>query len=312
MRNVGLAAVGLSLVACGSGGSTGATEAADGGAGGGGPDAGAAVGVDAAPEPASCEGMSPQPVDQIVTIASGGLDRTFRVHVPASYEPQVATPVVLNFHGLTSNAAQQEAFSGMAAKADEAGFIAVHPEGVAASWNGGGCCGEAGQTGVDDVGFVEDVLAELETMVCVDRKRIYATGMSNGGFMSHRLACELSERLAAIAPVAGLNAASPCAPARAIPVLQIHGTGDTVVSYSGVAPTMEAWAERNGCGGETEVVFDNGTATCASYLGCPAGVEVTTCTLQGFGHWWPGAFGATADLIATDAIWDFFASHALP
>ncbi len=286
------------------GGGGGSPTDPDGGGAPDQPDAGA-------PQPVACDGLDALPAEQTITIQSGGASRTFGLHAPPSYDPTVPTPVVVNFHGLTSNAGQQAIFSGMSAKADEAGFLVAHPEGIGASWNGGGCCGTAASSGVDDVGFVADLLDEIESIACVDTSRVYATGMSNGGFMSHRLGCDLADRFAAIAPVAGLNAAASCDPARPIPVLQIHGTGDTVVAYTGVAPTISGWVARNGCSDATEVVFESGTATCEAHRDCDEGAEVVLCTLEGFGHWWPGAFGAADDLIATDEIWAFFEGHSL-
>jgi polyhydroxybutyrate depolymerase len=270
------------------------------------------AGGDTGDAPVTCSGLADVPANQTVTIESGGVARRFRVYVPPSYEPTQPMAVVLNFHGLNSSAGQQVLLSGMSRKAEEAGFIAVHPEGRFSSWNGGGCCGRAASRDVDDVGFVADMLAELEAVVCVDSRRVYATGMSNGGFMSHRLGCEMADRIAAIAPVGGTNAADPCEPTRAVPVLQIHGTDDRVVPYGEATITVSAWAARNDCNGAPEITFEEGAARCRTRTGCRDGAEVTLCSIAGFGHWWPGAFGAAADLPATDAIWDFFTQHALP
>src|SRR6185503_17665674 len=126
------------------------------------------------------------------TIMSGGLSRTVNVHVPSSYDPTRPMPLVLNFHGYSSNAQQEDLLSQMSAKADSAGFIAIHPEGTNSSWNAGACCGMAVQQNVDDIGFVKDILATAADKLCVDAHRIYATGMSNGGFLSNRIGCELA------------------------------------------------------------------------------------------------------------------------
>ena len=188
----------------GSPGLDGGAPVADGGAvgpdGGVGADGGPGSPVDAGTT-AACSGKPTTPGDYLWSVMSGGRARTFRVHVPASYSATVATPVVLNFHGFGSDAAQQEALSRMVAVSDESGFIAVAPQGVnqqdlgqaslvqQRSWNAGGCCGVAVDSKVDDVAFVRALLAELEAKLCVDNARVYSTGLSNGGFFSYRLAC---------------------------------------------------------------------------------------------------------------------------
>ncbi len=260
----------------------------------------------------TCTGLEDMSGSSVRTITAGGRERQFRLHVPPSYDPTQPTPLVLNFHGYTSNASQQELYTSMSQKADAEGFIAVHPDGIGASWNAGGYCGTAANTGVDDVGFTRAILDELSTTLCIDSRRVYATGMSNGGFMSHRLACDLSDRIAAVAPVAGHNVTTSCAPTRPVPVMHFHGTSDSTVPYSGTGPTIAAWVERNGCESSPTVTFDSGNATCETYGGCDDGVEVTLCTITGLGHSWPGAFGGSADIAATDAMWPFFERYALP
>ena len=166
-------------------------------------------------------------------------------------------PVVLDFHGYTSNGVQQNILARMAGKSETAGFVAVHPEGIgiSQSWNAGACCGEAASSAIDDVAFVGKVLDELEQKLCVDTHRVFSTGMSNGGFLSHRLACEMSNRIAAVAPVAGVLAVPTCLPARPMPVFQFHGALDGLVAYNGnpslgfpsVAQTMSGGATRKGC-----------------------------------------------------------------
>jgi len=275
-----------------------------------------------------CTGKNAQPLDKTYTLHTGGLDRTFDVHVPASYDATRPTPIVLDFHGYTSNAQQEALLSGMNTKADAAGFIAVHAQGTGASpsWNAGACCGEAASNKVDDIGFVNAILDDLESELCVDEHRIYATGMSNGGFLSHRIGCEMSDRVAAIAPVAGVLGVPTCAPARPMPVMHFHGTADTLVPYDGnasmgfpaVLDTFHGWATRDGCTGEPSVTFQKGDSTCQTYATCAGGAEVTLCTVTDGGHTWPGGFAipglgkTTTDLSATDAMWSFFEKHPLP
>jgi polyhydroxybutyrate depolymerase len=163
--------------------------------------------------------------------------------------------------------------------------------------------------------------------VCVDQKRIYATGMSNGGFMSHRLGCERANRFAAIAPVAGVLGIPPgsCTPSRPMPIIHFHGTADTLEPYDGggtsgfpsVAQTISGWSTRNGCSAAPTQTFSNGAAHCESTLDCTSGVEVVLCTIDGMGHCWPGQsfcpFGnASTEISANQAMWEFFQRFALP
>lgn len=248
-----------------------------------------------------------------------GRNRAMRVHLPDSYDPEVPTPLVLNFHGRTMTASQQEMFSGMTPVADENGFIVVYPEGTGSSqtWNAGFCCGYAQANNVDDVGFTEAMLDELESKLCIDTDRIFVVGMSNGGYMSHKIGCELSDRFAAIGAVAGTLPFADCSLEKPMPVLHFHGTSDTIVPYNGYAgvdgapATMEKWAEFNNCG-QTEVYFEEGDVSCERWLDCDA--EVRLCTIDGGGHTWPGGndftFGflgpVTDDISASDHFWEFF------
>lgn len=285
----------------------------DGGGGGSSGDAPAAV---------TCTGKQMQPRDATWTV--GG--RQVRVHVPASYDPTRPTPLVLNLHGYTGDGLQQSTVSKMLPVSDAHGFIVLHPDGHHSprGWNAGVCCGAAATSGTDDTGWLASVLDQAESMLCVDRDRVFATGLSNGGFMSHRLACELSDRIAAIAPVAGVVGVS-CAPSRPVAVMHIHGDADPLIPYGGggvngnesVATTIERWTTINGCTGAPTQTYQQGDATCVTRSGCTADAEVTLCTIAGGGHQWPGGvsigsfLGALSDdLDASNAMWAFFAAHA--
>lgn len=280
-------------------------------------------------------GLRTPPVERIVTVQVGELPRVFHLHRPVP-EPAGPLPLVLELHGWGSTALQQERLSGLDALADREGFLTAHLEGVGSpqGFNAGGCCGEALERGVDDVGFAVAVVDEVARLARVDPRRVYALGMSNGGFMAHRLACERADRFAAVASVAGVLGLPECRPARPVPVLQIHGTADQLVAWAGgglatfapVEAVAHDWARRDGCPGvgadwgadRRAVTYQRGEARCETYAGCAGGAAVTLCRVEGGGHTWPGGVPVpslghtTADLDATEASWRFFAEHPLP
>ncbi len=287
---------------------------------GGGSESEAEAEAEAEGEAVACPDAPGEPGAYVRTLKSGGLDRTFRLFVPDGVDPGVPAPLVLNFHGRGSNAQQQEFYSAMIAKADQAGFITVAGEGIGASWNGGpGCCAPANEKDIDDVQFARDLVAAVAASYCVDPRRVYSTGMSNGGYLSNRLACDAADVIAAVAPVAATLGVVACEPSRAVPIMMFNGTEDTLVSYAWAVQSFDAWRETDGCDGEPEVTFQMGDSTCESTLACADGAQVTLCTVEGGGHTWPGAaiplpaLGATtSDLDATDAMWEFFAAHPMP
>ena len=178
------------------------------------------------------------PGDHTRTLQVDGRERSWLIHVPPKYDPQKRSPVVLIFHGGGSNAEQMIRFCGLNEKADQQGFIAVYPRGTGRferllTWNGGNCCGYAQSNKVDDVAFVRALLDDLATVANIDPKRVYATGMSNGAIMCYLLASELSDRIAAIAPVAGPMGTEMCSPKRPVPVIHFHGTDDQFAPFNG-------------------------------------------------------------------------------
>jgi polyhydroxybutyrate depolymerase len=331
MQHVLLLAIGVSLglTACGSDDDTDG----DGSGGSSGSSGSAGATGDTRSSP-GCTSPSLGAGDHDGTLAHGGVDRTYKVHVPASYDPAKPTPMMLNFHGLTPivgpQAAESQAnLSKMVPKSDSAGFILVHPQGLlhangtTASWNSGACCAE--DKTIDDVGFIRALIDELGTELCVDERRVYAAGMSNGGMMSHFLGCHLADKLAAIAPVAGLNGSPTCEPGRPLGVIAFHGTTDNLVPYDSGVQAIDGWVQRNGCNSEPSESFRNGDSHCDTYSGCQDGVEVVFCTVDDGGHTWPGGTPlpanvpglpdlgkTTMDVIANDAIWEHFLSHTLP
>ena len=301
-----------------------------GGAGGSG-----AAGTIDPPVTSGCGAASLAAGDHAMTLEHGGQTREYDVHVPASYDPNRETPVVFYFHPLLMNKEYLKGAGGVT-KSDQEGFIAVFAQGIESSWNAGACCGPANGAGsigaVDDVGFVRAMVDDLKANACVDSKRVYATGFSNGGFLSNRLACEAADVFAAVAPVSAVNGVqADCTPSRPMPVFAINGTTDTLVPYQGgfffpgitngafvsVADTFSGWAGRNGCAGAPIETYSNGSTTCQTFASCAGGVEVTQCTVDGGGHCWFGelfcALGTNSfDIIATDATWAFLQRFTLP
>jgi polyhydroxybutyrate depolymerase len=305
----------------GSSGTTAGSTSGSGtgtGSGGGGGSGGAAPG---------CSGLSPDVGDFEGTVQSSGEARTHRVHVPPSYVPTQATMLVLNFHGLLESAADIEQISQMTPVSDAQGFIVAYPQGISSSWNAGSCCSPAATQDVDDVQYARDLIDALAATYCIDPRRIYATGFSNGGMLSHRFGCELSDRIAAIGGVSGTVAVESCAPGRPVPVAHFHGTADFIVPYNGggaggaesVDETILGWVQRNGCtDAAPTVVFQEGDATCEEYSSCNEGAAVRLCTLDGGGHQWPGGESAglggplNMDISASQALGEFFAAHPMP
>jgi polyhydroxybutyrate depolymerase len=228
----------------------------------------------------------------------------------------VPTPVVLNIHGRTQGADQQATMSHAIPKSDSAGFILVHPQSATSptSWNSGTCCDPAASGNVDDTGFFMKLLDELEAKLCVDTDRVFAMGLSNGAYESHTLACKLADRIAAIGPVAGLLLQSPCSPSRPVAAMLINGTADSLSQYQYVQQGVTFWKNKNGCTTSSQT-YQQGDVTCVTHGGCTAGADVTLCTVQDGGHQWPGGdtlpfLGKKTDnIIATDALWTFFAAH---
>lgn len=235
--------------------------------------------------------------------------------------PDAPIPLIINFHGYTDDPTKQEEYSKMSEHAVANGYIVAYPTGtgLAPSWNAGTCCGVASATNVDDVAFTSAIIDAVAQNACIDRAKVYAVGYSNGGFLAHRLACELSDKIAGVASVAGVMGIDDCSPTRAIPVLQIHGSSDLTVSYGGnlllgypsVDQTMEDWAERHNCPEqEPEEFFNEGDSTCIRYQGCAA--PLARCRVSGGGHTWPGGTAplirgkVSSDLDATDMMWQFF------
>lgn len=269
---------------------------------------------------------------QAQTIFHDGLLRSYQVYEPPSYDPAVPSPLVLNYHGLGSNAFEQRYYSGFDAVAADSNFIVVYPDGINAAWNSG----LVTQSLADDVGFTNALIDKLSADYNIDQRRVYATGMSNGGFMSYRLACELENRIAAIASVTGALADDiipACQSNRPVPVMQIHGTADAIVAYNGLAGahrgaegSIDYWLSKNNCNmvGDTTIVQDidpndNSNALRVYYGPCDDGTDVELYKVFNGGHTWPDATldipvngNTNHDFNANRVIWEFFNRHTLP
>ena len=305
----------------------------------------------------------------------GWPNRAYLLHIPTTYDCHVPAPVVLALHGGGSNKQVMRALtcpngdpnnpSCLDNLADREGFIVVYPDGTGfstrrtfnATSRAAGAQSEAlsayacvsglaCETGVDDISYFNDLLDDLGRVVNVDERRVFATGISNGAAMAHRLGCELSDRIAAIAPVAGGNQFSvfhDCAPGRGVPVVMFHGTADQAWGFGtmtsdqdlngqgiviSVPRTVAGWVARNGCSPTmiTERLpdrdtTDRSTVTLVRFTGCLDGADVELYRFDGGGHMWPdgyrwgtlfGRYGPTnRDLNGNEVMWDFFRAHAL-
>jgi polyhydroxybutyrate depolymerase len=220
--------------------------------------------------------------DSLHMLTVGGNEYPFNIHVPASYDGMKRMPMLFDFHGLGGNENQMQRLSGWAAVGDTEGFITVFPGGPDNGWNAGGCCTDT----PSDVDFVKEAIKYMSTNGCIDAKRVYDSGCSNGGAMSYRLACEAADVIAAIAPVdfdcvVGGRCGN-CSPARPITEIQFRGTNDSAVPYSGAEPNFEKWGEINQCTGGPEALPEN--SSCQRHTGCADGVESILCTVQNGSH----------------------------
>ncbi|GAA4009467.1 hypothetical protein GCM10022408_21960 [Hymenobacter fastidiosus] len=263
---------------------------------------------------------------------SGGLRREYRLYVPAAYSPAKAVPLLFNLHGYGSNNVEQEAYGDFRPIADTANFLIVHPNGTldgngSRAWNTFLPPG----TGVDDVAFLSALIDHLKLTYTIDTDRIYSTGMSNGGFMSYELACQLSGRITAVASVTGSMAQSRravCTPQHPTPIMEIHGTADATVPYNGnafflsIPAVLSYWVQFNGCA-PTPVVTqvpntnttDGSTAERSVWANGRNGSVVEHYRIIGGGHTWPGSaftIGVTnRDISASREIWRFLRPYRL-
>lgn len=290
-------------------------------------------------------------------------NRPYDLHVPSGFDASRPIPIVLALHGggtNSENAAKLTCPNGnlnsskcLNKLADREGFVVIYPNGTPRpliknmrTWNAGGgengfmCVSEyACEKKIDDISYFKDLLSDLSKMINVDRARVYSIGMSNGAAMSHRLACELSDWIIAIAAISGGNqfsATAQCNPSKPVSILQIHGTSDPAWPYSGgpsrkldgnfyaVSSTVSGWILRNKCWPKpirknmANIVNDSMELVNESYGNCQENVEVTLITINGGGHTWPQGnqylpektIGKTSqDFNANETVWQFLKDH---
>lgn len=281
--------------------------------------------------------------DLAKTMTVDGLQRSYLVHVPANLPQDRAAALVLVLHGGGGNAATTARQTHFDDQADRAGFIVVYPNGTdrarpllnalgkpgLLTWNAGACCGYAVEHRTDDVAFIRALVGQLERDYRIDPARVYATGLSNGGMMAYRLACEASDIFAAIGPVSAVEIAPACNPTQPVSVIHFHGTADQNVPMQGgigdkalvkqarppVQASIDFWVRHDGCNAQPDA-SQNGKVTLLDYRGCAQGSEVAFYVIEGGGHAWPGGDRIAAfldapsqDINATAVMWQFFADH---
>jgi polyhydroxybutyrate depolymerase len=273
---------------------------------------------------------------QYDSIPFGGYDRTYLVHLPIGYTGTTDLPLVLAMHGGFGNAYNLQNQSQLSIKADAENFIVVYPEGLfggalnISSWNAGWCCGWASNNNIDDVGFINALLDTLIDQYSIDPNRVYATGMSNGGFMAYRLACELSDRIAAIAPVAASMSMTSCSPQRPVPIISFHSYLDTSVPLDGGVgdgpsnhhnspqdSVLNAWSTMNGCSITNDTIVNSSQYLLRKWTDCDCHADVEQYVTQDGGHSWPGGNQTVIGdpvsdfIIANDLMWAFFQQYSL-
>jgi len=331
--------------AAGTGGAAGSTgNAGTGGAGRGG--AGGSVGgtTGAAGSGAGgATGTCPATVlaagDSTRSVMVGTLNRSYLLHIPRGYTGTKPIPLVIDFHPLGGTGSGQANSNGWKSKADSAGFMTAYPNSYNSnnSWNVGFCCQDAQKNQIDDVGFTKAMIQQIATVACLDSKRVYATGCSNGGGMTYKVACDLADMIAGAAPVDfrcvyGGTTTSPscegCKPARPISITHFDNTGDTsLVPYNGgttsfpancppnqscvgmAFPSAQAnfstWQTIDGCTGSTSPL--SGHTACTTNMSCRENAQVTMCVQQGGSH-----CGNYTSLGVVDIAWEMFQKQALP
>ncbi|MFB4314039.1 alpha/beta hydrolase family esterase [Actinomadura sp. 21ATH] len=266
----------------------------------------------------------PDPGNHAVHLTHAGQERVAILRLPDDYDGS-PRPALFHFPGLIETPWMAEFFGRMADHAQTRGLIMVTPEHYGIGWQGVG--GGPTSPDVDDPGFVAALQNVLVERFNADPRRLYASGMSNGGFFTSKMACE-NGRFAAFAPVAGqLGDQAACRPGRRVPIVMIHGDADPLVPYATATAAAPFWARNNGCAATATATDlpdthpeDGTTVTRHTYDRCPAEAPVILYRIKGGGHNWPGGIpflgpvlgGTTRDIDANTVIWDFVSRFRLP
>jgi polyhydroxybutyrate depolymerase len=263
--------------------------------------------------PIATAGPTMEPGDSTRKLTVDGLERSYLLHIPPGLDSSQPVPILFVFHPQGGTTLETEIFTGLVEIADQANFLIVYPEGIGLSWNVGSCCGEAADKKVNDSAFVRQILSDLGTLVSADPKRIYATGLANGALFTYKLACEMSDVFAGIAPVAGILVTSPCQPKQPVSVLHVHGLADNTIPYSGggildtppVEQVIDTWVKLDGCTGAVQVDHPIEIVTHSVYSSCQSGTAVELYAIDKGGDDWPSKYVLSISQI----MWDFFAAH---
>ena len=268
-------------------------------------------------------GGSQQTLEQ--TIRVGDQERDYRLYVPASARGR-PVPLLVAIHPALGDGDSMEKLTRFDALADANNFIVAYPTGISKVWNAGSCCGAAMKKNVDDIGFIDAMVAQIKSSYQIDSTRQYAAGFSNGAFLVHHIACLEPNDFAAYAVVGGAITTPNCRDATPTPILVIHGTKDPRSPWNGgttegvyrppVPDLMQRLAKRNHCASTEKTTFSSGAAVCQSFDGCGDN-ETMLCAMQGVGHQWPGGRSYmplflgpnTQDFDASAQMWQFFQRH---
>ena len=274
------------------------------------------------------------------SITVDGRERTYILQLPPNYYEADNFSLVIAMHGGGGSGEQFESTSHLSVKARAAKFAVVYPDGVqsdgllkARTWNAGSCCDYASENNINDVRFISELIDRLVLDYKIDRKKVYATGHSNGGMLAYRLACELSNKIAAIAPNGTtMVVEQPCNASRPVPILHMHSILDQHVPYAGgmgsgiskhynppIDSVLNVWQQKNQCAQPAQVIQDNGSYKLTKWVDCLNNVAIHYYLTKDGGHSWPGGepgsvFGdnTSTAINANDLLWEFFQQHQLP
>jgi polyhydroxybutyrate depolymerase len=306
------AAGGTAVAGAGAGSAAGGTAgSAAAGAGGA---AGSMAGAGADPGP--CTGVNLKPGNTNATLEHAGAKRDYIIHVPPAYTGKARVPLLIDMHGSGQSASAQMGTSHWNGKADAMGFIVIYPNALNARWNAGTCCSPSMELNIDDLGFLRAVVEKTTTDGCIDRKRVYASGLSGGGLMAYRLACMAADMFAAVAPVSGADVTIPCTPSAPVSVVAFRGLMDDTVPYAGGMPLRWYWPaaqadydqfiQLDKCSGADATSH----TVCKTRSQCAGGADVTLCSIHGGHILYDAAAGEGAGV--PDVAWEVFQRHTLP